>query len=231
MSTPKCPHCGAGIDVEWPDRDITFKCESELRCTSETVSQSLACLERTARQNAEADLAKAYSDKRDAEHKASINDRRASQAETRATLLVVDLEETRRKLEESTKEVQEQMSLRLDEIEQTETLEKQLAETEKERLDLSIKLLAANLNESKLAKQLSETRRKLEEVTSFVWGAVHNARPECGSAMARWVCVKISLGVGSTTAVALCHEHGVDPHEVLKSRCDYSEEAQKGGAS
>lgn len=37
------------------------------------------------------------------------------------------------------------------------------AETEKERLDLSIKLLAANLNESKLAKELSETRRKLEE--------------------------------------------------------------------
>ena len=39
--------------------------------------------------------------------------------------------ETRKKLASAEKEVQEQMSIRLDEIEQTETLEKQLAETRK----------------------------------------------------------------------------------------------------
>lgn len=51
----------------------------------------------------------------------------------------------------------------------------------------------------------------------LVWGAVHNAGRGCLS-QPRWCAVMDALGVGSSTAVGLCHEHRLNPDDLVGSR-------------
>ena len=78
---------------------MTHDCE-KYRARYKQESDDLA-KERYEHAETRKELAEAYGQKRDADHRASLSDRRANQAEARATLLSVDLEETRRKLEEA----------------------------------------------------------------------------------------------------------------------------------
>jgi len=46
--------------------------------------------------------------------------------------------------------------------------------------------------------------------------AIINARPQRGQTQVqRWVCVKDVFAVGSTTAMLLCREAGLDPDKLL----------------
>lgn len=52
-------------------------------------------------------------------------------------------------------------------------------------------------------------------VDKLLWGALHNAKPrECGEAP-RWVAVRDTFAVGSTSAHDLCRENGLDPEELV----------------
>lgn len=50
----------------------------------------------------------------------------------------------------------------------------------------------------------------------LVLRAIHNAPRLLAPGVPRWVAVRNTFAVGSTTAKALCHRAGLDPDEVLR---------------
>ncbi len=57
---------------------------------------------------------------------------------------------------------------------------------------------------------------EIERLQKLVWGAVHNAG-RGGPWRQRWAAVADALGVGSTTATALCVSHELDPEGMVGS--------------
>lgn len=57
--------------------------------------------------------------------------------------------------------------------------------------------------------------------TRLLWGALNNARPHsCGTSQ-RWVAIRDTFGIGSTSAYELCRLNGLDPDEtVYGANCD-----------
>lgn len=47
------------------------------------------------------------------------------------------------------------------------------------------------------------------------WGVVHNAKNCSRINIPRWAAVMNSTGLGSSSATALCAEHGADPGEMI----------------
>lgn len=51
----------------------------------------------------------------------------------------------------------------------------------------------------------------------LLWGAMHNLKCKRGQRnVQRWVLVMECFGIGSTSAIALCHQFALDPYEVIK---------------
>lgn len=257
-SPANCPHCGAELiqglnKLLFPDSQ-KWECGSWLHAESGAGRKTDLCRERAARQKAEAEVEAAYQWMREVLTDWKIAfDNHSAGLKQGITQALFDKNEARQKAEAERDALKKMLdreerehSVTVKQRDDAETAAARLAEVilgvdelngdkhvwwarAVDRYNEIEQQLTASLAEAE--KQLSDTRRKLEEAIRFVWGAVHNAKPECGAEMARWVCVRNALGVGSTTATALCREHGVDPDEVLKSRCTYTEEAEKGGAS
>lgn len=62
-----------------------------------------------------------------------------------------------------------------------------------------------------------EKRQQLARYRKLLWAVVRNARsyyPK-GTKHARWIAVKDTCGCGSTSAMELCREFGVDPDEIV----------------